>query len=63
MKNELISVVIPVYNVLPYLDRCLESVVNQTYQNMEILLINDGSTDGSADNAENGNVKIIELIL
>ncbi len=49
MKNELISVVIPVYNVLPYLDRCLESVVNQTYQNMEILLINDGSTDGSAD--------------
>lgn len=49
MKNELISVVIPVYNVLPYLDRCMESVVNQTYKNLEILLINDGSTDKSAD--------------
>jgi hypothetical protein len=44
----MVSVVIPVYNVEPYLNRCLESVVNQTYSDFEILLINDGSTDNSA---------------
>ena len=41
----LISVVLPIYNVEKYLRRCLDSVVNQTYKNLEILLINDGSTD------------------
>ena len=45
----MVSVVIPVYNVDLYLDRCLETVINQTYREIEILLINDGSTDGSAD--------------
>lgn len=45
--NMLISVIIPVYNTEKYLDRCMESVVNQTYQNLEIILIDDGSTDGS----------------
>lgn len=45
--NDLISVVVPVYNVEKYLSRCLESILNQTYQNIEILLINDGSTDKS----------------
>lgn len=51
MKNEqpLISVIIPVYNVEMYLDRCLKSVVNQTYQNLEIFLIDDGSKDSSGD--------------
>ena len=39
-----ISVIIPVYNVEPYIRKCLESVINQTYANLEILLINDGST-------------------
>lgn len=43
----LISVIIPVYNVEKYLDRCLESVVNQTYKNLEIILVDDGSTDSS----------------
>ena len=42
---DLISVIIPVYNVEKYLDRCVESVVNQTYKNLEIILIDDGSTD------------------
>lgn len=42
-----ISVIIPVYNVENYLSDCLESVINQTYENLEILLINDGSTDQS----------------
>jgi len=45
--NELISVIIPVYNVEQYLPECVESVLKQTYQNLEILLIDDGSTDGS----------------
>jgi len=45
----LISVIVPVYNAEPYLQRCLESVLNQTHPNMEIWLIDDGSTDGSAE--------------
>lgn len=44
-----ISVIIPVYNVEKYLKRCLDSVVNQTYKNLEIILINDGSTDKSGN--------------
>lgn len=43
----LISVIVPIYNVEQYLDRCVESIVNQTYQNLEIILVNDGSTDSS----------------
>lgn len=45
--SPLISVVVPVYNVAQYLDQCLESIVNQTYRNQEILVVDDGSTDGS----------------
>lgn len=43
----LISVIVPVYNVENYLDRCITSIVNQTYKNLEIILVDDGSTDGS----------------
>ena len=46
-KAPLISVIVPVYNTEKYLKDCLEGIVNQTYQNLEILCINDGSTDGS----------------
>lgn len=42
-----VSVIVPVYNVEEYLDRCMYSLVNQTYENYEVLLINDGSTDSS----------------
>lgn len=49
MQKPLISVIIPVYNVEAYLERCVESVRRQTYRNLEILLIDDGSTDGSGD--------------
>ncbi len=45
MKNPKISVIVPVYKVEKYLDKCIESIVNQTYQNLEILLVDDGSPD------------------
>lgn len=45
---EKISVIVPVYMSELYLEKCLDSIVQQTYQNLEIILINDGSTDGSA---------------
>ena len=45
----LISIIVPVYNAEEYLERCLDSIVNQTYQNLEIILINDGSTDNSLE--------------
>lgn len=47
MISSLVSVIIPVYNVKNYLDKCLKSVVNQTYGKLEIILVDDGSTDGS----------------
>lgn len=45
--NELISVIIPVYNVEKYLEKCIDSIISQDYANMEIIIINDGSTDAS----------------
>ncbi|CJD02937.1 TPA: glycosyltransferase family 2 protein [Streptococcus pneumoniae] len=48
MENELISIVVPIYNVENYLRMCLDSIQNQTYQNFECLLINDGSPDHSS---------------
>lgn len=45
--DELISVIIPVYNVKEYLSECIESLINQTYPYFEIILVDDGSTDGS----------------
>ena len=43
----LISVVVPVYNVEKYIDRCLNSIINQTYRKLEIIIVNDGSTENS----------------
>ncbi len=45
-KNAQISVIVPVYKVEPYLDRCVQSIVDQTYGNLEIILVDDGSPDG-----------------
>ena len=45
--QEKISIIIPVYNVEEYIEQCLESIVNQTYKNIEIIIVDDGSTDNS----------------
>lgn len=47
MEKELISVIVPVYNAEKYLQKCLDSILEQTYKNLEIIIINDGSTDNS----------------
>ena len=47
MNSPLVSVIVPVYNVAPYLEQCLDSIVNQTYPHLEIILVDDGSTDES----------------
>lgn len=46
-KLPLITIIVPVYNVEEYLDRCMATIVSQTYQNIEIILVDDGSTDSS----------------
>ncbi|MBQ3325653.1 glycosyltransferase family 2 protein [Candidatus Saccharibacteria bacterium] len=47
MEMPLISIIVPVYNVLPYLEQCFDSLIHQNYPNLEFIIIDDGSTDGS----------------
>lgn len=52
-KNEKVSIVVPIYNVEMYLEKCIESLINQTYDNIEIILVDDGSTDNSHNICKN----------
>ena len=47
MEKVLISIIVPVFNVENYLEQCLNSIIEQTYPNIEIIIIDDGSTDSS----------------
>ena len=59
--NPLISVIIPVYNGEMYLKDCLENILEQSYTNLDIIVVDDGSIDGSADIAANYPVNYIKL--
>lgn len=51
-KEKMISIIVPVYNVKEYIVKCVNSLINQTYKNIEIILVDDGSTDGSSEKCE-----------
>ena len=53
------SIIIPVYNVEQYIKKCLDSVINQTYKNYEVIVVNDGTKDNSMDIVKNYDVKIV----
>lgn len=61
MKNDLISVIVPIYNVGKYLNECISSIVMQTYKNIEILLIDDGSTDECPNICDNWKRKDLRI--
>ena len=58
-KQPLVSVIIPIYNGEQYVRSCLENILNQTYKNLEIIVVDDGSTDKSAEIAAQYPVKVI----
>lgn len=49
VESELVTVVVPIYNVENYLEQCVKSIMRQTYQTLQIILVDDGSTDGSGE--------------
>ena len=52
MKDFLVSIIVPVYNCQQFLDRCIKSILNQSYKNIEVIVVNDGSSDNSLSIAE-----------
>jgi len=64
MEEPLISIIVPVYNVSKYLKKCIESLINQSYKNVEIILVDDGSNDGSGkicDKYKNDDNRIVVI--
>lgn len=59
-SNKLVSIILPIYNVEKYLEKCVCSILNQDYNNLEVILVNDGSTDKSLEICERLQKKIIE---
>ena len=64
-KTPLVSIVIPIYNVEKYLEECLDSIIDQDYENLEIICVNDGSTDSSLEiirtyEAKDNRIKVID---
>ena len=51
-KNDVISVIVPIYKVEEFLDECIQSIVDQTYQNLQIILVDDGSPDRCGEMCE-----------
>lgn len=61
MTEDKISIIVPIYNREKFIDKCIKSIINQTYKNIEIILINDGSTDKSLEVCKSFAKKIQEL--
>ena len=61
--TEKITVIVPVYNVENYLNKCLDSIIKQTYKNLEIIVVNDGSTDNSGTICREYAQKMIGLFI
>ncbi len=61
--NPLISIIVPVYNTAEYVEECIQSILSQSYKNIELILVNDGSTDGSGEICKRyGNLPNVQYI-
>ena len=63
MSKPLISVIVPIYNVEQYLDKCITSIVNQSYKNLEIILVDDGATDKCPDICDKWAIKDDRIVV